>query len=55
MIKRIKRLIVEIFEIIMADCGNCIHEGRCPFKDNNTSCFEQGKVSYYIKKVHKNK
>lgn len=55
MIKRIKRLIVEIFEIIMADCGNCIHEGRCPFKDNGKSCWEENKGSYYIKKVHKNK
>lgn len=55
MIKRIKRLIVEIFEIIMADCGNCIHEHMCPFKDRNTSCWEEGKGNYYIKKVHKNK
>lgn len=55
MIKRIKRLIVEIFEIIIADCGNCLHQGRCPFRDRNTSCFEEGKGNYYIKKVHKNK
>ena len=50
MIRRIKRLIMEILELIMADCGNCIHEGRCPFKDEGTSCFEQGKGSYYIKR-----
>lgn len=49
MIRRIKRLIVELFELIMADCGNCIHEGRCPFKDSNTSCWEQDKGSYYIR------
>ena len=55
MIKRIKRLIVEIFELIIADCGNCLHNNRCPFRDNGTSCFEQGKGNYYIKKVHKNR
>lgn len=53
MIKRIKRLIVEIFEIIMADCGNCIHENRCPFKDSNTSCWEENKGDYYIKNKNK--
>ena len=50
MIRRIKRLIVEIFEIIMADCHNCIHENMCPFRDDNTSCWEENKGSYYIKK-----
>ena len=50
MIKRIKRLIKEIVDIIMADCGNCIHAGRCPFKDDKgTSCWEENKGSYYIK------
>ena len=55
MIRRIKRLIVEIFELIMADCHNCIHENMCPFRDSNTSCWEQDKGSYYIKRVHKNR
>lgn len=49
MIKRIKRLIKEIVDIIMADCGNCIHENRCPFVDKGTSCWEEGKGDYYIK------
>ncbi len=56
MIKRIKRLIEELLDMIMADCGNCIHEDMCPFKDGGTSCWEQNKGSYYIRKrVHKNK
>lgn len=50
MIKRIKNKIKEMFELIIADCGNCIHENRCPFKDDHTSCWEQGKGSYYIKR-----
>lgn len=55
MIKRINRLIKELLDMIMADCGNCLHENMCPFRDNNTSCWEAGKGSFYIKKVHKNK
>lgn len=51
MIKRIKRLIVEMLELIIADCGNCIHENRCPFREDNCgSCWERGKGSYYIKR-----
>lgn len=50
MIKRLKRLIKELLDMIMADCGNCIHENMCPFRDNDTSCWEQNKGSYYIKK-----
>lgn len=48
--KELKKKIVEIFELIMADCGNCIHEDMCPFRDMGTSCFEQDKGSYYIKR-----
>ena len=51
--KELKKKIIEMLELITADCGNCIHEGRCPFKDRNTSCFEQGKGSYYIRNKHK--
>lgn len=47
--KELKKKIKEIVDIIMADCGNCIHQGRCPFVDKNTSCWEEGKGSYYIK------
>lgn len=50
MIRKIKRLIKEIVDMIMADCGNCIHENRCPFVDKGTSCWEQGKGDYYIKR-----
>lgn len=53
--KELKKKIIEMLELIMADCHNCIHENMCPFKDSNTSCWEQDKGSYYIKKVHKNK
>ena len=49
MIKRIKNKIKEMFELIIADCGNCIHENRCPFKEAGSSCWEEGKGSYYIK------
>ena len=55
MIRRIKRLIMEILEMIMGDCHNCIHEHMCPFREKGTSCWEEGKGSYYIKKVHKNR
>lgn len=52
MIKRIKRLIVEMLELITADCGNCLHQGMCPFRDDNNhgSCWEQNKGSFYIRK-----
>lgn len=55
MIKRIKRLIKELFELITADCGNCLHENMCPFREDGNSgtgnsCWERGKGSYYIKK-----
>lgn len=54
MIKRLINKIKEILEMIMGDCGNCLHENMCPFKDGGTSCWEQNKGSFYIK-VHKNK
>lgn len=53
--KELKKKIIEIFELIIADCGNCIHERMCPFREKGTSCWEEGKGSYYIKKVHKNR
>lgn len=53
MIKRIKRLIKEIVDIIMADCNNCLHRDRCPFRDKGTSCWERGKGSYYIRNKNK--
>ena len=53
--KELKKKIVEILELIMADCENCLHENMCPFRDNNTSCWEENKGNYYIKKVHKNR
>ena len=49
MIKRIKNKIKEMFELIIADCNNCLHNGRCPFKEAGSSCWEQGKGDYYIK------
>lgn len=56
MIKRLIDKIKEILEMIMGDCGNCLHENMCPFKESGSSCWEQNKGSYYIrKKVHKNK
>lgn len=56
MIKRINRLIKELLDMIMADCGNCLHENMCPFRDDRNSgtgnsCWERGKGSYYIKKT----
>lgn len=53
MIKRIKRLIKELFELITADCGNCVHENMCPFRDEGTSCWERGKGSFYIRNKNK--
>ena len=53
--KGLKNKIIEMLELITADCGNCIHENMCPFRDKGTSCWEAGKGSYYIKKVHKTK
>ena len=54
--KELKKKIIEIVDLIMADCGNCIHEGRCPFKDDKgITCWEENKGDYYIKKVHKNR
>ncbi len=50
MILKIKRLIKELFELIMGDCHNCIHENMCPFREKGTSCWEQGKGSFYIRK-----
>lgn len=47
--KELKKKFIEMLDIIMADCGNCIHENRCPFVDKNTSCWEEGKGDYYIK------
>lgn len=52
--KELKKKIIEMLELITADCGNCIHENMCPFRDNEkgtgTSCWEEGKGSFYIRK-----
>lgn len=49
MIKRIKNKIKELLDLIIADCNNCLHQGRCPFKDKGTSCWEENKGDYYIR------
>ena len=52
--KELKNKIKEMFELIIADCGNCLHQNRCPFKEGNRgSCWEQGKGSYYIRNKNK--
>lgn len=54
MIKRIKNKIKELLDLIIADCNNCLHRDRCPFKDDNRgSCWERGKGSYYIRNKNK--
>lgn len=54
--KELKKKIIEVLEMIMGDCHNCIHEHMCPFRDDRNSgtgnsCWERGKGSYYIKKT----
>ena len=52
--KELKKKFIEMLELITADCENCLHYGRCPFReDNRGSCWEQGKGSYYIRNKNK--
>lgn len=56
--KELKNKIKELLDLIIADCGNCIHQNRCPFREagssgTGNSCWEQGKGSYYIRNKNK--
>lgn len=56
--KELKKKIIEMLELITADCGNCLHRDMCPFREDGNSgtgnsCWERGKGSYYIRNKNK--
>ena len=49
--KELKKKIKELLDLIIGDCGNCEFFEECCFrKRGKTSCWEQGKGSYYKRK-----